>query len=228
MKNITEHLNQLEDLAVDVLAVFGPWFAPIPSAYLVGKAAHDYLEWHYLIAIIAALAVESIGVVSVVLALRLYEWNEGKNQKDPSAPLPLALVNVAVYFVVTIGLTVLLDVAPQLSRYAPAIFPLLAAVGAVNIAVKNGQRRREADKVAAKVDRQRAKSTAGQPVVNRQPVNLPSTNSGLTPAQDKILAAFRDNPGASQSEVAEMLGVTRQAVSKQVKQMNGVLHEVRL
>ncbi len=228
MNDVTEKLNRLEDLAVDVLAVFGPWFAPIPSAYLVGKAAHDYLQWHYLIAIIAALAVESIGVVSVVLALRLYEWNEGKNKTDAAAPLNLALVNVAVYFIVTIGLTVLLDVVPQLSRYAPAIFPLLAAVGAVNIAVKNGQRRRETEKVAAKVDRQLAKSTARQPIASPQPVNHPSTNTGLTQAQEKILAAFRENPGASQSEVADKLGITRQAVSKHVKQMNGVLEQVRL
>lgn len=228
MKNITDRLNEVEDLAVDVLAVFGPWFAPIPSAYLVGKAAHDYLEWYWLVAIIAAVAVESIGVVSVVLALRLYEWNETKNKTDAAAPLPLALVNVAVYFVVTIGLTVLLDVVPELSRFAPAIFPLLAAVGAVNIAVKNGQRRREAEKVQARVDRQRAKSTTSQPDVNRQPVNHPSPYGELTPAQQRIFNSYRETPGATQAEIAERLGITKQAVSKHVRAMNGVMHEVRL
>lgn len=227
MKNITERLNEIEDLAVDVLAVFGPWFAPIPSAYLVGKAAHDYLSWHWLVAIIAAVAVESIGVVSVVLALRLYEWNEAKNKTDAAAPLPLALVNVAVYFVVTIGLTVLLDVVPELSRFAPAIFPLLAAVGAVNIAVKNGQRRREAEKQAAKVDRQRIKEAVLKPV-NRQPnVNHPSTANQLTPSQRRIYDEYQRNPNATQSEIADRLGVSRQAVSKQIRQMNGVMKEVQ-
>lgn len=228
MKNIADRLNEIEDLAVDVLAVFGPWFAPIPSAYLVGKAAHDHLMWHWLVAIIAAVAVESIGVVSVVLGLRLYEWNETKNKTDAAAPLPLALANVAVYFVVTIGLTVLLDVVPELSRFAPAIFPLLAAVGAVNIAVKNGQRRREAEKQQAKVDRQRAKSTTSQPQVNRQPDNNLTTYPELTPAQRRIFDAYRETPGATQAEIAERLGVTKQAVSKQLKAMNGVVHEVRL
>lgn len=50
----------------------------------------------------------------------------------------------------------------------------------------------------------------------------------LTDTQQRILAAFKEQPGANITQVAEMLGVTRQAVSKQVKQMNGVLHEVRI
>ena len=153
--NITEKLNEFEDLAVDVLAVFGPWLAPIPSAYLVGRAAHDHLLWHWSIAIIAAVAVESIGVVSIVLSLRLYEWNQTKNKTDPNAPLTLALVAAVFYFIVTIGLTVVLDVYPYLAKFAPAIFPLLAAIGAANIAMKNGQRRREVAKAEKKKSQKR-------------------------------------------------------------------------
>lgn len=219
MKNITERLNEIEDLAVDVLAVFGPWFAPIPSAYLVGRAAENHLGWHWFIAIIAAIAVESIGVVSVVLALRLYEWNDSKNKTDAAAPIVLALVNVVVYFVVTIGLTVLLDVVPQLSMYAPAIFPLLAAVGAVNIAVKNGQRRREAEKQAAKVDRQRIKSTSSQPQVNQKKGNHPTTPNDFTPAQRRIYDAYLETPNATQLEIADRLGITKQAVSKHISKI---------
>lgn len=50
----------------------------------------------------------------------------------------------------------------------------------------------------------------------------------LTDTQQRILDAFRAQPGATITAIAEQLGVTRQAVSKQVKQMNGVLKEVRL
>jgi hypothetical protein len=148
--NLTEWLSKIERSAVDFIAVFAPWLGPIPSAYLVGVSVHEYLEWHILIAVIAAIAVESIGVVSIVIALRLYEWNETKRKSDPAAPFALSIITVIVYFVVTIGLTVLLDVFPELARFAPAVFPLLAAVGAVNIAVKNGQQRREAAKTQPK------------------------------------------------------------------------------
>jgi len=160
---LTDKLNELEDSAIDVIGVFGPWLGPLPSAYLVGAAAIKYLGWPPVIALVAAVAVESIGVLSVVLALRLYEWNETKNKTDPTAPLWLAVSLVAFYFVVTIGLTVMLDVIPELARYAPAVFPLLAAVGAVNIAIKNGQRRREAEKLAKKSERYSQRNQPAKP-----------------------------------------------------------------
>lgn len=50
----------------------------------------------------------------------------------------------------------------------------------------------------------------------------------LTETQQRILDAFREKPNATITEIAGQLGVTRQAVSKQVQQMNGVLHEVRI
>lgn len=161
---LTEKLNELEDSAIDVIGVFGPWLGPLPSAYLVYAAAIEHLDWPVWVAIVAAVAVESIGVLSVVLALRLYEWNETKNKSEPAAPLWLAVLLVAFYFIVTIGLTVVMDVIPELARFAPAIFPLLAAVGAVNIAIKNGQRRREADRLARKTERKSGAKKPAKPV----------------------------------------------------------------
>lgn len=232
MKNITDKLNDIEDSAIDVLAFFGPWLAPIPSAYLVEKSAQVHLEWHWVVAWLAAAAVEIVGVVSVVMALRLYEWNETRNKTDVPAPFNLAIVNVVVYFIVTIGLTVMLDVVPSLAMYAPAIFPFLAAVGAVNIAIKNGQRRREKDKKQAKMERQQERKK-DKPPEARQPVNLstvnhPATVDELTPAQRRLFDAMKENPSMSQSDIAALLGVSRQAVSKQIKAMNGVMSEGKL
>lgn len=227
--NITERLNRFEDLAVDVLAVFGPWLAPVPSAYLVGKAAHDHLLWHWLIAIIAAIAVESIGVVSIVLSLRLHEWNQTKNKTDPDAPLWLALAAAVFYFVVTIGLTVVLDVRPEWSRYAPAIFPLLAAIGAANIAMKNGQRRRE----VAKMDKKQPVKVATKTAVT-QPVAQPKTKPAqpvapevgqLDGTRKQVYELYRRNPDATQQEIADEIGISRQMVGKHAKALNGYLKE---
>jgi hypothetical protein len=103
------------------------------------------------------------------------------------------LVNVLFYFVVTIGLTVMLDVFPQLARYAPAVFPLLAAVGAVNIAIKNGQLRREFAKRRAKEERRRVPKTSPPARQVAKPQrqdtgNLPSDWRQLTTEQRKELA----------------------------------------
>jgi len=187
IEEITEKLSRFEDLAVDFLAVFAPWLAPIPSAYLVGRATDIHLDWHWSIALIAAIAVESVGVVSIVLSLRLYEWNETKNKNDPLAPLPLALAAAAFYFVVTIILTVLLDVFPEMAKYAPAIFPLLAAIGAANIAMKNGQRRRENEKLRVKLgkktgSKKQSSAASYRQVTGKLPVedtNLPLQSNEL-------------------------------------------------
>jgi hypothetical protein len=215
LNEITEHLHRLEDLAVDVLAVLGPWLAPIPSAYLVGKATFNHLDWHEVIAGAAAVAVESIGVVSIILSLRLYEWNQTKNKTDPGAPLLLALFAAVFYFVVTIGLTVVLDVYPHLAKFAPAIFPLLAAIGAANIAMKNGQRRRESAKAAAKAERKEAKAAKDEP----KPEPLPELSGNAL----LVFEALRAKGEATNVEIAESIGISPQRVGQIKKELNGVV-----
>lgn len=204
---ITDILSDIEKVAVDVIAVFAPWLGPVPSAYLVGRACINYLDWHWSIALIAAIAVESIGVVSVVLALRLHEWNEAKNKTDPAAPFWLTAVTVSIYFVITIGLTVLLDVIPELARYAPAVFPLLAAVGAVNIAVKNGQQRREEAKQGKR--QRRRERRRGRVVTEQKPVTKRADN-GYLPGDFRLLSDSQKEQvsALTTSEIADMADVS--------------------
>lgn len=204
---LTEKLNQIERAAIDVIAVFAPWLGPIPSAYLVGVATYNYLSWHVVVATVAAVAVESIGVVSIVSALRLYEWNETKTQKDAAAPLKLAVTLVAFYFVITIGLTVLLDVFPELARFAPAVFPLLAGVGAVNIAIKNGQQRRE----------QRAMQRKG----NRKATKHATTRNATGNATAAQRMAQLWQPGMGPTELAELAGCHKSTASRYIN--NGAM-----
>ena len=138
-------ITTYESNILEIMSAVAPWLAPIPSAYLVGRAVVDELNWHIAIGIIAAIAVEAVGIVSITNALRLYEWNASKRKKDPAAPTMLAYTAVFIYFAVTIMLTILLESFPQLAHIAPAIFPVLAAVGSVNIAIRNSQNRREKD-----------------------------------------------------------------------------------
>lgn len=158
-RKIESYLQNIEQTAVDVLSTLAPWLGPIPSAYLVGQACLIHLSWHWSVALVAAIAIEAIGVVSVILALQCHEWNAARTQKDAEAPYLLAVALVVVYFVITVLLTIFLDVAPTLAKFAPAVFPLLAAVGAVNIAVKNGLYRRQ-EIARNRKGQRRAKSAA--------------------------------------------------------------------
>lgn len=221
---IAEKLALLEDTAVDVISVFGPWLGPVPSAYLVGVAAMKYLDWPFLIALIAAIAVESIGVVSVVSALRLYEWNETKRKSDPSAPFGLAVLLVVVYFVVTIGLTVLLDVIPELARFAPAVFPLLAAVGAVNIAVKNGQRRRETMVVELKQNAKPKVKVKHEIESETEAKTRVSVSPGVS-ARPLVEAALLADSSNSNASIGRSLGVTGQYVGQVRRELNGALKQ---
>lgn len=146
---ITEHH------AVEFVARLAPWLAPGPSAYFVARAARKHLEVPDEVAAIMAAVIETLGIATVATALRLYDWNQssltakGNLRKGRTlAPAKLIWLSVGmgtVYLVVTICLTVLLEVHPDWATYAPAIFPVLAVVGAVNLAIRSNQARRELD-----------------------------------------------------------------------------------
>lgn len=217
---IENKLTQIENAAVDIMATFTPWLAPIPSAWLIGRATMEYLGWHWVIAVVAGVAVECIGVVSIILALRLHEWNQTRRQSDPTAPTWLALTAVTFYFVVTICLTVLLDVFPSMAQFAPAIFPLLAAVGAVNIAIKRGQNHREAIRAKQKEGKKTAKVTPK--VSERKPER--NNEQAFTDWRKIPTPARREMAGMSPGEIQNVYGVserTAQNWAKNAREVSG-------
>lgn len=206
-------LTQIENTAVDIMATFTPWLAPIPSAWLIGRATMEYLGWHWIIAVVAGVAVECIGVVSIVLALRLHEWNQTRRQSDPTAPVWLALTAVTFYFIVTICLTVLLDVFPAMAQFAPAIFPLLAAVGAVNIAIKRGQNHREATRAKQKEDKKTAKVTPKVSERKQEGTSQPA----FTDWRKIPLTARQEMVGMSPVEIQNVYGVRERTAQNWAK-----------
>jgi hypothetical protein len=156
-------MDNLERRAVECVARLGPWLAPAPSAFFVARSAIAHLAVPWPVAAAIAAVIETLGLTTVTTALRLYEWNRasltaagnlrrGRTLAPPSLIL-LSIATAAIYLIITIGLTVVLEVKPDLATAAPAIFPLLAIVGAVNLAVRSDQARREMDAWAAKSGR---------------------------------------------------------------------------
>ena len=126
-------MNAIEKNAIRVVAKVSPWLAPLPSAYFVGRSAMVHLSLPLFVAIIVAAIIETLGLATVHTALWAYDWNTHKRKSDPRAPVGLAVALGGVYVVATLGLVVFLEVWPMLATYAPAIFPALAVVGAVNL-----------------------------------------------------------------------------------------------
>ncbi len=160
----SERRGSIEARLTDFIAGLVPWIAPIPSAVLVANATMRYLGWGEPVAIVAGLIIEGLGLTSTSTALTLWEWNQRKPEGEPAAPFWLAGLLVAVYLISTIGLTVVLAMDTELVRIAPAIFPILAVVGTVNIALRaqhkhrlarisNEHLERQADEAARKAER---------------------------------------------------------------------------
>src|SRR3990167_2155792 len=151
--------------------------------------------------------------------MRYLGWSE------PAAPFWLAGLLVAVYLVSTIGLTVVLAMDTELLRIAPAIFPILAVVGTVNIALRaqhkhrlariaNEHLARQADEAARKAERKAER----QARVNQR-IALPSNDRSVDGSVDRLQAgraakkasiidamldAYRVNPHVGDTELGGM------------------------
>jgi len=147
-------LNNLETVLTDGIAAIGPWLTPIPSAALVAQATVEHLGWSRGLGWVTAAIIESLGITTVNTALTLWNYNRTRRKTDQAAPFLLAAALALVYLASTIGLTVLLDIVPHLARFAPALFPLLAMVGAVTLALRAGHKHRLQAIQAAKAERQ--------------------------------------------------------------------------
>lgn len=221
-------LDRIEHHLVDVVAKCAPWLAPIPTAYLVGRATVMHLAWPVAIGIVAAAIIEALGLASVGTALTLWDYNQNKRKSDPSAStsLVLALILVGVYFAVATGLTIMLDISDGLATYAPAIFPALSLVGATVLALRSGHRRRLADIRSVKAERQSRRQNRRKSA--RQTDNAPATfkasNNGNMDAlnvarlanrdarMDALVAYYVDHPRAGPTEAGRAIGVTRQTI----------------
>lgn len=126
-----------------------------------------------------------------------------------------------VYVVSTLGLVVFLEVWPTLAAYAPAIFPALAVVGALNLAIISRQEQREAMVQAHKAERRAARQA------RRQAKHQASSNQKSDKHLDALLAGRRakrnarmdalvsfycDHPNAGPTDAGRALGVSRQTV----------------
>jgi len=136
-------VNIHERNLVKTVAQLTPWLAPLPSGYFVARSAMKHLEIPFGVALIIGITIEFLGLASVYVWLWLSDWNNSKRKSDPMAPVGVGVMLGLVYLITTIGLTVILEVRPNLSTYAPALFPVLAVVGAINLALISQQEHRE-------------------------------------------------------------------------------------
>ena len=228
--NVYKRISQIETVLTDGIAAIGPWLTPIPSAALVARATVTHLGWSQALGWISAAIIESLGLTTVATALALRNYNANRRKSDEPAPFALAALLAGVYLFSTIGLTVVLDIIPELSRFAPAIFPLLALVGAVNLAIRADHKRRlqaiaeekaerrQERQLSVKVSAQAKQPNPTQPdAQNTAQVGvLDAINRTRQAHKDQLLSslldAYRTNPELGATEASRLLGVHRNTI----------------
>jgi hypothetical protein len=223
-------MNDLEKNTIRTVAKLSPWLAPLPSAYFVARSAVVHLTLPLPVALVVAAIIETLGLATVHTALWAYEWNVQKRKTDPTAPTALAVALGMVYVVSTLGLVVFLEVWPFLATYAPAIFPALAIVGALNLAMISRQEQREADVKAEKAERKASRQGDRQAVRRADSVQMSDElsriavlNASLDVAcqarkvkrdarKNALLTFYASNPNAGPTEAGHAIGVSRQTI----------------
>lgn len=211
-------IDTLEAWAVDIVAKTAPWLAPLPTAYLIGQAAVEHLSWPVWVGVVAAIIIESLGLATTATALELRAWNARKRKADPSAPAQLAFGLVGLYFLTAIGLTVVLDIFPPLTTYAPAIFPLLSLAGVTVLALRSDHRLRleavKTEKEARTANRQADVKVSSVKVSNSETQDKPHVDTSAKKQRqlELFLNSYRENPTMGVTEAARITGVSRQTV----------------
>ena len=227
-----QYLESFDSIIADVGAKVAPWLAPLPTAFLIGKSTYNHLDWPGWVAVVAAITVEALGLATTSTAMELREWNAHKRKTDPQAPAKLALGLVGLYFVTAIGLTVALDIFPDLSTYAPAIFPLLSLAGVTVLALRNDHRRRvagvENEKADRKAERRAARQSKNKHERESKPVKVDTFDkrqAAITARKQRqleaLLTLYDGNPHLSVSDAAKQAGVSRQTIYNHLNELEG-------
>lgn len=140
--------RKTEAVLIDLISSLSPWICPILPAYITGSNLYSVLNYPVYIAVICALVIETIGLSSMSTILLLWSWNETKREKDPSAPVGLAIISGVLYISVVLSVNVLLEINPlQYKILVNGLMSLMTVVAALIIAVR-GQHSRRLEEIA--------------------------------------------------------------------------------
>lgn len=236
-----------EEGIIDFVAKLSPWLAPLPSAFFLYEAAIKHLGANEPLAWIIAVVIETLGLTTMHTALGMHAWNRAhEDRPDKKAPFGLACVLTGAYSLVALVLIVVLKVSPDASSYAPIMFPFLAVVGAVNLAMRShhNQRVREERTVitetktrlyqiededrADRREERRIKLAAKYGVTSTvtSGVTLPQSPSGVTveghsseSRQQAIFATLQTGKKLSATAIGKQFNVDRKTIYRDIDVM---------
>lgn len=111
-ENFDHAIQNLEYSIVNLVSSISPWLAPIIPAYLTYTHTKNVLQFNSIIAFIAAITVEFLGLATVSTTLTF--WNHNRKYKDPAkvAPFKIALFAFCFYLITVLMINGVLETIP--------------------------------------------------------------------------------------------------------------------
>lgn len=138
----------------DVIMQSIPLMAPVPTAWMIGRATYTIMHFPLPVAVISALTVEGLGFVSINTANEMREFNRHLNgaelKQKMQAPVGQAYGVAVLYLVTATLMTVVLHIAPNLEIYSPLPFIVMTAAGGWLFALRREHSERVAQWVAGR------------------------------------------------------------------------------
>lgn len=195
-----------ERAVIRFLLKVGPWLAPVGTVFAVQRAVKIHFQFPDLVAWPVAVVIEILGIGTIYLMLIMDDWNRRRSEKsqDPVARAGLARFLVVLYVITTITLVIMLDVLPELNRWALAVLPLVSVVAYLALSLfaehEHIEQERDQRKAEKKAERQEKKASNS------------SSPSKFDEKLDALLTLYRDTPGLTPTEAAIKSGCSRQTV----------------
>lgn len=178
----------------------GPWLAPVGTVFAVQRAVKAHFEFPDMVAWPVALVIEVLGIGTIYLMLIMDDWNRRRSGKsgDPKARAGLARLLVLFYIITTMTLVILLDVMPELNRWALAVLPLVSVVAYLALSLFAEYEHMERAKEETKREQKERRRAAQM--------------SKMDTRLDALLTLYIENPNLTHTEAAARLGCSRQTV----------------
>ena len=138
------------------------WIGPLPTAYLVYRAALALLEWPVWLAIATAGVVELLNIAALGLALDCRQFNQTRRSGEPPAYTWAALLAVFFYLAIALTMTAMIELYAHATQFINLAFPFVSIVAATIIALRRDLNKRlearAAVDTAAAAERERARA----------------------------------------------------------------------
>lgn len=204
-------INSLVRMVVNIftfaITEIAPMVAPLPPAFSIYRAMTERLHVPVYVAIIAAIAIEIIGMFSSKVSIRCYQWNAGRNKTETAVPQALSIAMTSAFFAVVFLLALTVDLFPSLTALVIPGFVLIAISVYVNLAIHTNLEKLETDKSAnLELREERNGLTAQVRQAKRDLEKLQNETQKLTAKRTALIAEIAAKKAANAGDAVQNMG----------------------